>query len=163
MRLRDVKPAENFSGFRNFADPLAAPMTPEKITAVIAEARSWIHTPYHHHARVKGAGVDCAMLLIEVFSRAGAIPDFDPGFYTADWFLHREDEQYISWLAKYADKVERGAPGDVALYRFGRTASHGGIIVEAGVIVHAYRAAGCVEAREMLFLANRLDSFWRVR
>jgi len=26
--------------------------------AIIAEARSWIGTPYLHHGRVKGVGVD---------------------------------------------------------------------------------------------------------
>jgi cell wall-associated NlpC family hydrolase len=29
--------------------------------AVVAEARSWLGTPFHHQGRVKAAGVDCAM------------------------------------------------------------------------------------------------------
>ena len=27
--------------------------------AVVAEAESWLGTPYHHEARIKGHGVDC--------------------------------------------------------------------------------------------------------
>ena len=41
--------------------------------AVVAAARSWIGTPYHHAADVKGVGVDCAMLLVRVYSDLGLI------------------------------------------------------------------------------------------
>jgi cell wall-associated NlpC family hydrolase len=34
--------------------------------AVVAEARTWIKTPWRHMADIKGAGVDCAMLLVRV-------------------------------------------------------------------------------------------------
>ncbi len=53
--------------------------------AVIAEAVTWIGTPFHHAARVKGAGVDCLMLLAEVYERAGAAPHVVPPFYVQDW------------------------------------------------------------------------------
>ncbi len=46
--------------------------------AVVAEAHRWLRTPYHKHGRVLGAGVDCSMLLAEVFEAAGAIPHVDP-------------------------------------------------------------------------------------
>src|SRR5262249_43477037 len=45
--------------------------------AVVAEAESWIGTPFHHAARVKGAGVDCLMLLAEVYERAGIVPHLE--------------------------------------------------------------------------------------
>ena len=34
--------------------------------AVVTEAKTWIGTPFHHAARIKGAGVDCLMLLSRV-------------------------------------------------------------------------------------------------
>jgi len=55
--------------------------------AVIAEAVTWIGTPFHHAARVKGAGVDCLMLLAEVYERAGAAPHIEPPFYVPDWHM----------------------------------------------------------------------------
>ena len=45
----------------------ASVMSDAQRAAVVAEARSWIGTPYHHAADVKGHGVDCAMLLIRVY------------------------------------------------------------------------------------------------
>src|SRR5260370_9302840 len=49
--------------------------------AVVQEAESWIGTPFHHAARVKGAGVDCLMLLAEVYQHPGVVAPIDPPFY----------------------------------------------------------------------------------
>jgi len=61
--------------------------------SVVREAESWIGTPFHHAARIKGAGVDCLMLLAEIHERAGIIPHIDPPFYVPDWHLHRDAER----------------------------------------------------------------------
>lgn len=41
--------------------------------AVIAEARSWVETPFRHQARVKGLGADCAQLIIAVGEACGLL------------------------------------------------------------------------------------------
>ena len=74
---------------------------------VVAEARSWIGTPYHHAADIKGknGGADCAMLLVRVYCDLGLVEKFDPRPYTRDWFLHRNRSAILaSWRAraKYA-------------------------------------------------------------
>src|SRR5437660_5143962 len=46
---------------------------------VVAEAETWLRTPYHHMARVKGAGADCLTLLAEVYEKAGVIPQYPSG------------------------------------------------------------------------------------
>ena len=51
----------------------------EQRQAVVAEALTWLGTPYHHRARVKGAGVDCGQLLAAVFEGAGVLRHVDPG------------------------------------------------------------------------------------
>ena len=113
--------------------------------AVIAEALTWIGTPFHHAARVKGAGVDCLMLLAEVYERAGIAPHVEPPFYVPDWHLHRDAERYMEGLLGYARPIDGPPlPGDIALFRFGRTFSHGAIVVEWPRLVHAYWAIGVV-------------------
>lgn len=106
--------------------------------AVIAEARTWLRTPYHHRGRIKGAGVDCVHLLIQVYAATGVIESFDPGHYAKDWMLHRSEELYLGWVEKYAFHVEQPQPGDMALYKFGRCVSHAGIVVEWPLIIHAH-------------------------
>ena len=118
--------------------------------AVVTEAESWIGTPFHHAARVKGAGVDCLMLLAEVYERAGVGPHVEPPFYVPDWHLHRDAERYMEGLLHYAQEIAgtpqgpQPLPGDIALFRFGRTFSHGAIVTQWPRLVHAYWSIGVV-------------------
>lgn len=41
---------------------------------IIAEARSWVGTPYHHQAVVKRVGVDCVGLILGVGMAVGLMP-----------------------------------------------------------------------------------------
>lgn len=122
-------------------------MTEDEARAkVVAEARSWLSTPYHHRAKLKGIGVDCAQLVLGVYENAGLVKPFDTGDYPMDWHLHREDERYLTIISRLAGPIEREAakPGDVVLFKFGRAFSHGGIITEWPQIVHANRKDGAV-------------------
>jgi NlpC/P60 family putative phage cell wall peptidase len=112
--------------------------------AVLNEAESWIGTPFHHAARVKGAGVDCLMLLAEVYERAGVSGRIEPPFYVPDWHLHRDAERYMEGLLQYAQPTAAPGPGDIALFRFGRTFSHGAIVTRWPRLIHAYWNIGVV-------------------
>lgn len=116
----------------------------EQRAEVVALARTWLGTPYHHQGDVLGAGVDCAMLLVRVYRDAGLIPEIDPRPYPHDWHLHRDAERYLGWVEQYAHQVEQPQPGDVVLWRFGRTYSHGAIYLGEGRIIHSYLDLGCV-------------------
>ena len=122
---------------------------------VVVEAESWVGTPFHHAARVKGAGVDCLMLLAEVYERAGVVTRIDPPFYVPDWHMHRDAERYREGLARYAREIE-GPPlaGDIALFRFGRTLSHGAIVVQWPRLIHAYWSIGVVWGDASLYPLN---------
>jgi NlpC/P60 family putative phage cell wall peptidase len=112
--------------------------------AVVTEAESWIGTPFHHAARVKGAGVDCLMLLAEVYERAGVSDRIEPAFYVPDWHLHRDAERYMEGLLRYARPIAAPELGDIALFRFGRTFSHGAIVTSWPRLIHAYWNIGVV-------------------
>jgi cell wall-associated NlpC family hydrolase len=111
--------------------------------AVVAAARKWIGTPYHNCADIKGAGVDCGMLLIRVFVDLKLAAPFDPRPYPSDWHLHRGEEKYLGFVLANAAEVETPAPGDLMVFRFGRCYSHGGIVTVARplTIVHAFFSA----------------------
>jgi cell wall-associated NlpC family hydrolase len=112
-------------------------------TAIVVAARSWIGTPYHNCADVKGAGVDCGMLLVRVFVDLGLAPPFDPRPYAPDWHLHRSEEKYLGFVFAHGREVEAPQPGDIAVFRFGRCYSHGGIVAKPDplTIVHAFAPA----------------------
>lgn len=115
-----------------------------KRAEIAAEALSWRGTPYHHHARIKGAGVDCAQLLCAVYEACGLVPKVDPGQYPIDWHLHRNEEMFSAWLARFAKPREVPEIGDVVLFRFGRTFSHGSVFIGAGRLIHAYIGRGVI-------------------
>lgn len=141
-------------------------MSPEQMrAAIVAQAYSWLRTPYHHQARIKGAGVDCVWLLIEVFKTVGIVAaDFDPGNYSGEWYFHESEEIYLAGVLGHgARRVEIPQPGDVALYQFGHCVSHGAIIVQASpelVGIHASRPARNVELIELRAIEDRFHSYW---
>lgn len=151
----------------------AQPLAEEAIqrAAVVAEARSWLRTPYHSGADVKGAGVDCGMLLVRVFVDCGLVPPFDPRPYSPDWHLHRDAERYLGWVEKLCGRVETALPGDIVVFRYGRCFAHGGIVTEAEplTLVHAFMDHGAVGEEQILCnprlsdpaRQRRVYSIWR--
>ncbi len=115
---------------------------------VVAEARTWLRTPYHHNQRTKGAGVDCANLPAAVYAAAGMIPEIPPEEYSAQWHLHcnsddPDTERYLKRVLEYAREFS-GPPGpaDFVLWKVGRRWAHGAIVIEWPVIIHAAARAG---------------------
>jgi cell wall-associated NlpC family hydrolase len=132
--------------------------------AIIKEAKQWLGTPYHNNARVKGVGVDCAMLLLEVYSRVGVIPNFDPGEYSPQFGLHRSEEKLISIVLKYASEIEAPEPGCCVIFKFGRCYSHAGIMVDSNLLIHAVANEGFVNYASIkdASLIDRAPKFFKV-
>ena len=114
-------------------------------TVVIAEAMAWLSTPWHHAARVRGAGVDCGLFLAAVYEAAGVAPHIEPDQYPADWMLHTSQEILLDQVQAYAHEVAAPRPGDIALWQIGRTWSHAAIVVAWPRVIHALQGVGVVE------------------
>lgn len=123
-------------------------MTPEDRGRVILEALSWEGTPYHPHGRVKGVGCDCAMYPAEVYAApsVGLIERIGPQDYPVDWHMHRDQERFLSAVLQRAKATETPRPGDLVLYRWGRTFAHAGIVLGWPRIIHAVVDQGVVRA-----------------
>ncbi len=114
---------------------------------VVAEALSWIGTPYRPAQRIKGpnGGVDCLTFVVEVFGRCGfATRHYDElPYYPQDWHLHRDDERYMGGVLEYAREIPGPPePGDIVLFRIGRCFAHGGVTIEWPEMIHAWNGAG---------------------
>ncbi|HKT90179.1 MAG TPA: NlpC/P60 family protein [Candidatus Sulfotelmatobacter sp.] len=123
------------------------PLRPTKTRAeVVKTAKSWLGTPYHHMGRIKGVGVDCAMFPLEVYREAGLIGDISVPYYPQDWMLHRSEEIYLRIVQQHARETEPAAvaAGDFVLYHFGRCWSHGAIVLEWPLIIHAVMQHGVI-------------------
>lgn len=120
---------------------------------IVAEARSWIGTPYRHQAATKGAGTDCLGLLRGIWrSIHGTEPEVVPP-YTEDWAEPGHEEVLRAaadrWLVRKT--LDVAAPADVLLFRMrdGSIAKHLGLAAVTGpeaTFVHAYSGHGVVES-----------------
>lgn len=113
---------------------------------VVAAARTWLGTPYHHAATLKGVGVDCATLLVACFQEAGLIGALNLPHYSGQWHLHQEEEKYTDFIRQLGAEVERRPPlpGDVVVWKFHKCFAHGAIVVEWPTIIHSMIRIGCM-------------------
>jgi cell wall-associated NlpC family hydrolase len=117
----------------------------EQRAAVVAEARSWIRTPYQHAADRRRGGVDCAMLLVRVFVDTGLVASFDPRPYSRTWFLHRDEPLYLGIVQRYAREIfTPPQPGDIAMFKIARQYAHAGVVTQWPKLVHAFAQARMV-------------------
>ena len=104
---------------------------------IIDEARTWVGTAYHHQARVKGAGVDCANLIAGVLENCGW-PKFHLDTYSTQWHLHNTEEKLLNILESYGCKrLQDAAVGSIITFKFGKVSSHIGIITSPTTFIHA--------------------------
>jgi len=127
--------------------------------AILAEARSWIGTPYRHRASLKGHGADCLGLVRGVWrARIGPEPEPMPP-YAPDWAEAGRRETLAETAARCLVPVapEEARPGDVLLFRFRAhlPAKHAAILSEHGRMIHAYDGASVCE--------GHLTPWWRRR
>lgn len=130
--------------------------------AIVAEAMSWCGTKYHHSGDVKGVGVDCAMLLVRVFVDTGLVPSFDPRPYKPQWFLHQDRALYLEFVDRFGHRVDTPKPGDIAMYKFGKHAAHGAIIVDDESLIHAFMPTGKVTMDWRRSREHQLHGYWSV-
>jgi cell wall-associated NlpC family hydrolase len=117
---------------------------------VVREALRWEGTPYHSHARVLGAGVDCCNLPAAVYEACGLIEHLSPR-YSRQWFLHHDEELFLEYVRPHATEIprEKAGMGDLGIWRYGRTYSHAAILLGDGVVIHALQQSGCVVRSDM--------------
>ena len=99
---------------------------------IVALARGWLGTPYHHQASLKGVGCDCLGLIRGVYAEACGQPAETPPPYSRDWAEASARETMIEAAGRYFTPVDPDAaePGDVLIFRFrtGAMAKHCAIV-----------------------------------
>jgi NlpC/P60 family putative phage cell wall peptidase len=137
-------------------------MTPD---IIIATARTWLGTPYHHQAAVKGAGCDCLGLVRGVYEELHGTPAETPPPYSRDWAEAAATETMLEAAGRHLHRVDprEARPGDVLIFRMrpGAMAKHAAIL-SAGPLpaatarmIHAIEGAPACEVH--------LNSWWRRR
>ena len=126
--------------------------SPERQARLLAEAESWVNTPFRAHAAVKGAGADCVKMVAEIMVACGLIPGYTFPPYTLDWAKHQDRSLVLEWLdacpqvarvpvedpAKIIDLVQIG---DVLGFTIGRCVQHAAVALNPPLIINAVEGA----------------------
>lgn len=135
---------------------MSAPLTR---AVLVAEARSWIGTPYRHRASLKGVGADCLGLVRGVWRGCiGPEPEALPA-YAPDWAEAGRRETLAETARRHLLPVtmELTGAGDVVLFRFRAhlPAKHAAILAGGDRMIHAYDGVAVCE--------SVLTPWWRRR
>lgn len=141
-------------------------MTPHQRT-IVAEARSWVGTPFHHQSSIKHVGADCLGVLRGVWrSIHGQEPCVIPS-YAATWDEVSKTETLWRHLGRILCPIplNSACSGDVVLFRMreGAVAKHIGILSQTHVsFIHAYGGHGVVESNLTLSWQRRIVASFRI-
>lgn len=133
---------------------------------IVATARSYIDTPFHHQGRLPGIGLDCAGLVICVARALDMVePDFDVPTYD-----RAPDGSMIPWCRAHMVQLKEPKPGDVIVVTVDRQPQHMGIVGDyrhgGHSIIHAHISARptprVIETRLMYSEALRFVAAFRL-
>jgi NlpC/P60 family putative phage cell wall peptidase len=133
--------------------------------AIVAEARTWIGTPYRHQASLKNVGCDCLGLVRGVWRAVcGAEPEPVPA-YAPDWAEASRREALAQAGQRHLIEIDPAqfAPGDMLLFRWrsGFVAKHAAIVTAPDLMVHAHDGAAVAEVAIAPWWRRRLAYAFR--
>lgn len=126
---------------------------------IVAAARAWIGTPYHHQASVRGIGADCLGLVRGVWRDVYRSDVSVPAAYTRDWAEASQRETMLEGARQYLIGIDKSelAAGDVVVFRLrsGTVAKHAAIVATDATMIHAIEGVAACEVA--------LSPWWRRR
>jgi NlpC/P60 family putative phage cell wall peptidase len=125
--------------------------------SIVALARTWLGTPYHHQASVRSVGTDCIGLIRGIYRELyGREAEATPA-YSRDWAEASGEETLLDAARRHLIEIapDAAAPGDVLVFRYrGRTvAKHAAIMATPTTMIHALEGAPVSEVT--------LSPWWR--
>jgi NlpC/P60 family putative phage cell wall peptidase len=110
--------------------------------AVVAEALTWVGTPYRHQGSRKGIGCDCLGLIRGVWEAVYGNEPEHPGPYAPDWAETGGRDRLLDAARRHCLEKPVGArmAGDLLIFRWRpqHAAKHLGIVMPDDRFLHAY-------------------------
>jgi len=132
---------------------------------IVEQARTWLGTPYHHQAALRGVGCDCLGLIRGVYrSFHGCEPELVQP-YSPDWAEACGHERFAAAARRHLIECDNRAfgAGDVLLFRWRAhlPAKHAGIATGTTCMIHAQSGANVCEISLQPWWLRRLAYVFR--
>ena len=131
---------------------------------IVIQARTWLGTPFHHQARLKGKGCDCLGLIIGVVDELGLkdahgrlLSSYDEITYPKEPDGQYLTEKLTGLLTEVP--IADARTGDLALFKVRENPQHLAILsdYEGGLgMIHSFAPSRRV-------IEHRLDDDWKSR
>lgn len=139
----------------------------KKREKIVEVSRSWLDTPYHHKARVKGLGVDCAQLCAGIAlemefiteEEIDAVEDYD-----AEFHVHNDEERLHHIIEGFGCTeviIGKRQAGDIVTFNIGRSCGHLGILTTENSFVHALLDQKVIEVNLQARWSRQLRKVYR--
>jgi NlpC/P60 family putative phage cell wall peptidase len=108
---------------------------------IVAIARTWCGTPYHHQQSIKHLGTDCLGVIRGIWRELyGCEPEIPPA-YSSDWAEASGHDTLLNAARRNLREIEISAAreGDMLLFRYrkGLPAKHIGVLSAHNRMIHA--------------------------
>ena len=116
---------------------------------VVATARSWLDTPYHDQASLRGIGCDCLGLERGVWREVVGAESFPIPPSSRDWGETGPHEVLVEGARRMMVELapNEAGPGALVLFRMAprAIAKHVGILTGSDSFIHSYERLGVIE------------------
>jgi NlpC/P60 family putative phage cell wall peptidase len=114
---------------------------------VVDIARTWLGTPYHDQASLKGVGCDCLGLARGIYHEIMGGETIQPPAYRRGWGETGRVEILAEGARKFLLEVDVAEPGCLLLFRMKRKAiaKHLGVLTFDQTLIHSYERSGVRE------------------
>lgn len=116
---------------------------------VVAEARRWLGTPYHHQASLRGIGTDCLGLVRGIWRALHGVEAEVVPAYSRDWAEATGTETMLAAARRHLIERDRSAAaaGDILVFRYRAhtVAKHVGILSGTDSMIHAIEGRAVAE------------------
>jgi NlpC/P60 family putative phage cell wall peptidase len=116
---------------------------------IVALARTWIGTPYHHQASAIGAGADCIGLIRGIYRQLYGREAQPVPAYSRDWAEGSGQETLIEAARRHLIEIPpaEAAVGTVLVFRYrgAAIAKHTALLATPDTMIHAIEGAAVCE------------------
>lgn len=117
--------------------------------AIVANARAWLGTPYHHQASLRGVGADCVGFIRGVYREHLGIDVATPADYSRDWGEASGEETLLAAARRHLVEIDptTATTADVLVFRYrsATIAKHAALISTPASMIHALEGVGVCE------------------